>query len=425
MGPVSQGLQAASDGANLAEARGRSAQLASGTAVTPAVFEVILCRRRTGFPPRKRSRSRCSKARPSSCIWIRGWKKSRSRRGSSASRSWCSRSGSTCPYRSTISTSTSRACLARLSFNRAPHFCHVPWKAIYALVAEDGRGMLWPEDIPPEVSAQAHVRTAQPAQEPRAHLHAVPAAAAKRPAEARPEPIRANSRERSARGCRAQPAKKARQAQTASRGSRDAGARCAKPATRPGPGRTAEASGCGAARGASIGSKTGDEAPRKKRELPAVPSRREVGPLGSARGRVARSVAVRSRITLASAVRITGYGVAASSGAALSPPSAPVPPVPAAPRRSDCHPLRWHRRRNPSSADARTAPTAASRAAHACPHAVHRGRSRTLDTLVNLAAAVVAPAVAPARLIDSPQSLGSSHCAIDPENLALPLVGAQ
>ncbi len=41
-----------------------------------------------------------------------------------------------------------------LSFTRSPHYCYVPWKAVYALVGEDGRGMVWPEDIPPEVAAQ-------------------------------------------------------------------------------------------------------------------------------------------------------------------------------------------------------------------------------------------------------------------------------
>lgn len=41
-----------------------------------------------------------------------------------------------------------------LSFSRRPHFCYVPWGAVYALVGEDGRGMVWPEDIPAEVAAQ-------------------------------------------------------------------------------------------------------------------------------------------------------------------------------------------------------------------------------------------------------------------------------
>jgi hypothetical protein len=30
----------------------------------------------------------------------------------------------------------------------------MPWNAVYALVGEDGRGMMWPNDIPPEVVAQ-------------------------------------------------------------------------------------------------------------------------------------------------------------------------------------------------------------------------------------------------------------------------------
>jgi stringent starvation protein B len=41
-----------------------------------------------------------------------------------------------------------------LSFSRSPHFCYVPWGAVYALMGEDGKGMVWPEDIPPEVAAQ-------------------------------------------------------------------------------------------------------------------------------------------------------------------------------------------------------------------------------------------------------------------------------
>jgi stringent starvation protein B len=41
-----------------------------------------------------------------------------------------------------------------LSFDRAPFQCRMPWNAIYALVGEDGRGMMWPSDIPPEVVAQ-------------------------------------------------------------------------------------------------------------------------------------------------------------------------------------------------------------------------------------------------------------------------------
>src|SRR5687767_594189 len=53
-----------------------------------------------------------------------------------------------------------------LSFNRSPFSCYVPWKSIYALVGEDGRGMVWPEDIPPEVAAQAQARAPDKAQAP-------------------------------------------------------------------------------------------------------------------------------------------------------------------------------------------------------------------------------------------------------------------
>jgi stringent starvation protein B len=41
-----------------------------------------------------------------------------------------------------------------LSFSRDPHWCFMPWTAIYALVGEDGRGMIWPEDVPSELAAQ-------------------------------------------------------------------------------------------------------------------------------------------------------------------------------------------------------------------------------------------------------------------------------
>jgi stringent starvation protein B len=41
-----------------------------------------------------------------------------------------------------------------LSFNRTPFFCYMPWTSVFALVADDGKGMLWPNDIPPEVAAQ-------------------------------------------------------------------------------------------------------------------------------------------------------------------------------------------------------------------------------------------------------------------------------
>ena len=38
-----------------------------------------------------------------------------------------------------------------LSFNRSPFYCVVPWASVFAMVGEDGRGMVWPEDVPAEV----------------------------------------------------------------------------------------------------------------------------------------------------------------------------------------------------------------------------------------------------------------------------------
>jgi stringent starvation protein B len=49
-----------------------------------------------------------------------------------------------------------------LSFSRQRHFCRLPWSAIYALLGDDGRGMVWPEDVPPEVAAQSRAQK-QPA----------------------------------------------------------------------------------------------------------------------------------------------------------------------------------------------------------------------------------------------------------------------
>jgi stringent starvation protein B len=41
-----------------------------------------------------------------------------------------------------------------LSFNRSPFTCLVPWEAIFAVAGEDGRGMVWPESMPAEITAE-------------------------------------------------------------------------------------------------------------------------------------------------------------------------------------------------------------------------------------------------------------------------------
>jgi stringent starvation protein B len=45
-----------------------------------------------------------------------------------------------------------------LSFSREPFFCVVPWTSVFAMVGDDGRGMVWPDDVPAEVARQAQVR---------------------------------------------------------------------------------------------------------------------------------------------------------------------------------------------------------------------------------------------------------------------------
>jgi stringent starvation protein B len=53
-----------------------------------------------------------------------------------------------------------------LSFSRTPHACFVPWEAVFALVGDDGRGMVFPESMPSEIRAEvdreAARRTAGP-----------------------------------------------------------------------------------------------------------------------------------------------------------------------------------------------------------------------------------------------------------------------
>lgn len=64
-----------------------------------------------------------------------------------------------------------------LSFNRSPFWCRLPWHAIWALMSEDHRGMVWPEDIPPDLPAPKQQRSSasspKPAKRPRPRLAAV------------------------------------------------------------------------------------------------------------------------------------------------------------------------------------------------------------------------------------------------------------
>lgn len=73
-----------------------------------------------------------------------------------------------------------------LSFNRSPFFCVLPWASVFAMVDTDGRGMVWPDDVPPEVPLQGQARPAEqgdgkPAPKPPASEPKIAAAKAKRP----------------------------------------------------------------------------------------------------------------------------------------------------------------------------------------------------------------------------------------------------
>lgn len=68
-----------------------------------------------------------------------------------------------------------------LSFSRTPFYCIVPWSAIYALVGDDGRGMVWPEDVPPEVAKQTPGRGATAPGKPTAAKREEKAPRSKRP----------------------------------------------------------------------------------------------------------------------------------------------------------------------------------------------------------------------------------------------------
>jgi len=46
-----------------------------------------------------------------------------------------------------------------LSFSRSPFFCVVPWSSVFAIIGcDDGRGMVWPDDVPVEVARQTDNR---------------------------------------------------------------------------------------------------------------------------------------------------------------------------------------------------------------------------------------------------------------------------
>jgi stringent starvation protein B len=60
---------------------------------------------------------------------------------------------------------------ATLSFSRQPFQCVMPWPAIFGVTSEEGRGQVWPEDLPTEVTLAAERSATQ--EKPRPTLTAV------------------------------------------------------------------------------------------------------------------------------------------------------------------------------------------------------------------------------------------------------------
>ena len=67
-----------------------------------------------------------------------------------------------------------------LSFNRSPFTCQVQWDAVFALAGDDGRGMVWPDSMPHEISEEIEReagREPPPIPEERPSLRVLPASA--------------------------------------------------------------------------------------------------------------------------------------------------------------------------------------------------------------------------------------------------------
>lgn len=50
-----------------------------------------------------------------------------------------------------------------LSFSRTPFTCVMPWNSVFALVGDEGRGMVWPESMPAEIVAEVEREEARSA----------------------------------------------------------------------------------------------------------------------------------------------------------------------------------------------------------------------------------------------------------------------
>jgi stringent starvation protein B len=153
-----------------------------------------------------------------------------------------------------------------LSFSNTPHYCHLPWVSVYALIGASGRGMVWPDDVPKEVAGQYVVTTPKEETKPRAALRAV---------EAEPSPDEQAAKVDAKKKKRARKAKEAKETEKATRAARPSKKKLVvapepeeaaeKPRT-PKPAPAAAASPATPARRVSAGSTS--PGAKKKRELP-------------------------------------------------------------------------------------------------------------------------------------------------------------
>lgn len=150
-----------------------------------------------------------------------------------------------------------------LSFSNTPHYCHLPWVSVYALIGASGRGMVWPDDVPKEVAGQYVVTTPKEEPKPRAALRAVQ----------EPSPDEQAAKADAKKKKRASKAKERKETEKATRATRPR----KKPAVVPAPEPSAEKSAApraaaapavaaAPARRASGG--TASNGSKKKRELP-------------------------------------------------------------------------------------------------------------------------------------------------------------
>jgi stringent starvation protein B len=159
-----------------------------------------------------------------------------------------------------------------LSFNRSPHFCVIPWTSVFALVGENGRGMVWPDDVPPEVAAEAEKQAKQ--QKVKASLQVAPPPPAEAPALVTPAAKKRKSKAKSADAADAKPATAAK----AAGGKRAPGEKASKAEPKKKPTRAAkpQAPVAAPAPAAKIASAIAEPAPKaassggekRKRELP-------------------------------------------------------------------------------------------------------------------------------------------------------------